>query len=301
MRVHEARAYADVARVADRQRFLLSSSRRARTTKTAITSLSRMAQESLDDLRARSSGAEAATAAALTVSYRMAARHAAGSVDGTGGGKAATARQAQLELASVEAKAEAALQERQRSVMEASPSLLLDSFQIVAMILVGILALFGSAVVLLSRREPQPAPRRRRAGAPRGGGPHRQPDWARQPSGLSSRPLACGAATRPDGLRLRADGDRPGRAEADQRQPGASGRRRLHPARLRDRARSHGARGNGLSHRRRRVHDPASGQSQLERPSAREQDRPADTGGVRTASAEHRADRVDRNRGAPPA
>ena len=159
VRVHEARAYADVARVADRQRFLLASSRRARTTKAAITSLSRMAQESLDDLRTRSSGAEAATAAALTVSYRIASRNAAGSVDGAGGSNAATARQAQLELASIEAKAEAALQERQRSVMEASPSLLLDSFQIVAMVLVGILALFGSTLVLRSGREPQAAQR----------------------------------------------------------------------------------------------------------------------------------------------
>ena len=159
VRVHEARAYADVARVADRQRFLLASSRRARTTKAAITSLTRMAQESLDDLRTRSSGAEAATAAALTVSYRIASRNAAGSVDGAGGSNAATARQAQLELASIEAKAEAALQERQRSVMEASPSLLLDSFQIVAMVLVGILALFGSTLVLRSGREPQAAQR----------------------------------------------------------------------------------------------------------------------------------------------
>ena len=89
----------------------------------------------------------------------MASRHAAGSVGGTGGGKAATARQAQLELASIEATAEAALQARQRSVLEASPSLLLDSFQIVAMALVGILALFGSALVLRSGREPQAAQR----------------------------------------------------------------------------------------------------------------------------------------------
>jgi len=145
-RANEARAFAGIAHVVGRQRWLLAPSRRARTSEADIVFLSRKAQRLLDGLRADSGGSSAATAAALAVSHRMAARRAASAV----GGQAKTAGRALSELATIQRKAEAALRQRQSAVLEKG-SPLLDAIRTLATLIVGLLALLGCVAVLRTR------------------------------------------------------------------------------------------------------------------------------------------------------
>ncbi|MCP9484902.1 MAG: diguanylate cyclase [Gaiellaceae bacterium MAG52_C11] len=150
-RAHEARAFAGIVHVVGRQRQLLAPSRRARTTKADISSLSRKGQRLLDDLRDRAASSNAATAAALSVSYRMAARHGEDAVGGQSkGGRERTSRLALGELGAIQGKAEAELRQRQNTVMQAG-SPLLDALRILATLIVGLLALVGSVAVVRSR------------------------------------------------------------------------------------------------------------------------------------------------------
>ena len=152
----EARTYAGIVEVVARQRRLLAPSRRARTSEADIAALSRSGQGLLDDLRARSGGADTDGAAALTVSYRMATRHAVSAVGGRArAGQVETARQARAELAAVQAKAAAALRQRQDTVVRGSGLSLLDLAQTLATLIVGLATLLGAVLVLRGGRAPR--------------------------------------------------------------------------------------------------------------------------------------------------
>ncbi len=152
----EARTYAGIVEVVARQRWLLAPSRRARTSEADIAALSRSGQGLLDDLRARSGGADTDGAAALTVSYRMATRHAVSAVGGRArAGQVETARQARAELAAVQAKAAAALRQRQDTVVRGSGLSLLDLAQTLATLIVGLATLLGAVLVLRGGRAPR--------------------------------------------------------------------------------------------------------------------------------------------------
>jgi diguanylate cyclase (GGDEF)-like protein len=146
----EARMYAGVVYVAGRQRQLLAPSRRVRTKEAAVGSLSRTGQRLLDDLRAGAGGTEAATLSALSVSYRRAARHAEDAVRGP----SSTARRARAELGAIQAKAEAALRQRQNTALQA-PFTTLDAAQALGLLVIGLLALLGFVAALRSGRQPR--------------------------------------------------------------------------------------------------------------------------------------------------
>ncbi|MBA3788374.1 MAG: diguanylate cyclase [Actinobacteria bacterium] len=152
----EARTYAGIVEVVARQRWLLAPSRRARTSEADIAALSRSGQGLLDDLRARSGGADTDGAAALTVSYRMATRHAVSAVGGRArAGQVETARQARAELAAIQANAAATLRQRQDTVVRGSGLSLLDLAQTLATLIVGLATLLGAVLVLRGGRAPR--------------------------------------------------------------------------------------------------------------------------------------------------
>ncbi|MEJ7569485.1 MAG: diguanylate cyclase [Gaiellaceae bacterium] len=152
----EARTYAGIVEVVARQRWLLAPSRRARTSEADIAALSRSGQGLLDDLRARSGGADTDGAAALTVSYRMATRHAVSAVGGRArAGQVETARQARAELAAIQANAAATLRQRQDTGVRGSGLSLLDLAQTLATLIVGLATLLGAVLVLRGGRAPR--------------------------------------------------------------------------------------------------------------------------------------------------
>ena len=125
--------------------------------RTELEALTREGTRLLDDLRAGSAGDSAARVAAVSVAYRSAAREA-GSAIGRRPGVGQT-RSARRELASVQARAEAALRHRQNSVLQPPRHLILDVFRLLATFGVGLLALVGAVFVLRQARKPRAAER----------------------------------------------------------------------------------------------------------------------------------------------
>ena len=164
-----------------------------------------------------------------------------------------------------------------------------------------------AALALILAALPRPAaavppPRRRPDGRRGGEAPRRrddrQPDGPWQPSLLPPRPALRGAPPRADGLFLHAAGDRPRRAEADQRRPRTPGRRHVHPAGQRMPAAGDRRRRDHLPDRRRRVHGAAARPPELARVRNRAESRRADTRRARPPRSEHRRDGVDGDRDA---